>query len=127
MQRHPQQLPQYLRSAARGLGPRRSRLIWSARQGYDGIIFDGVSIVCIQPSYGVALHSVMAAACHHERVHLHDVCAVCSTDGGLQAMLLHPSTKLVKGYIARLGPRGRLEEDASVRFAEGLRSAECPL
>ena len=46
------------------------------------------------------------------------------TDGGLQQMLLHPSTKFTKSYIAQLGSRGLLDPDAPRRFAEGLTLAD---
>lgn len=42
------------------------------------------------------------------------------TDGGLQALLLHPATKLPKTYLAGLDPHYPLSEDAAARFREGL-------
>lgn len=42
------------------------------------------------------------------------------TDGGLQALLLHPATKLPKTYLAGLDPHYPLSEDAVARFREGL-------
>lgn len=42
------------------------------------------------------------------------------TDGGLQALLLHPATKLPKTYLAGLDPHYPLSEDAVRRFREGL-------
>lgn len=42
------------------------------------------------------------------------------TDGGLQALLLHPATKLPKTYLVGLDPKYPLSEDAAQRFREGL-------
>ena len=39
-------------------------------------------------------------------------------------MLLHPSTKFTKSYIAQLGSRGLLDPNAPQRFAEGLTLAD---